>query len=398
MTIHSEIEEVTIVGVGTMGREIAQVALLAGYPYVVINDIDKDSLEKAKAFIINGLTKLEEKGKLPINTTAKLLLNNLHEEQDLEKAVESSDIVIEAIPEILNLKQEFFKELSELTPKHTLLASNTSNMRITDIAKYSNKPDKIFGMHFFTPIILLRAIEIIKGEKTSSETIKKGKEFAKSLPALKGDRTIIYIEKETPGFIVNRLTGASSIYLNWLLENSKNFDTTYKEIDAQVVELQRGGLGPYAKWDYLGLDVVYHSFNYYAETLSPDFAPGERLKSLVKKGKLGKKTGEGFYEWTNNEKPILDLSKKSDLFDIELFMAIQLNEGCRLIQEGVVKGYKEIDKAVAAAMEMPGPFSAGKRNYKKWVELLNDFADKSGLEYLYPCELLRSGEFKNMRK
>jgi enoyl-CoA hydratase/3-hydroxyacyl-CoA dehydrogenase len=251
-------------------------------------------------------------------------------------------------------------------------------------------------MHFFIPIILLRAIELIKGEKTSNENLEIGKKFLNSLPCLKGERMVIKIEKETPGFVINRITAAGSIYLNWLLKECKKKGISYKQIDADVVALQ-GGLGPYAKWDYLGLDVIYDSFNYFAEKLSKDFNPAEPLKNLVEQGDLGRKTGKGFYEWTEKEKPKMDLPKKAELFNLELFMAIQLNEACRLLEEKVISSYKEIDKAVIAAMNMPGPFSVGKRHHKVWSQLLENFSETSGLSYLKPCQLLKSGKFLEMK-
>ncbi|TXT53186.1 MAG: putative 3-hydroxybutyryl-CoA dehydrogenase [Promethearchaeota archaeon] len=392
-----EIDKVSVIGAGTMGREIAQTILLAKIGKVYLNDLKDEVLQEAKQFIQSGFKKLEKKNKLPQGTTSQELLKNLTLEKDLKDTVKDADVVIEAIPEILHLKQQLFQKLGELVSSDTLLASNTSNMKITKIAAHSKKAGNIVGMHFFTPVILLRLIEIIKGKETNEEMVHFAENFALNLPCLKGKRHIIRIEKETPGFIVNRLTAASSIYLNWLLEESFRKDITYEQVGADVVEIQGGGIGPYAKWDYLGLDVILHSFTYFAQELSPYFQPSDYISRLVKENKLGKKTGEGFYKWTKDGKPIVNYSKKANLFDIELFMAIQLNEGCRLLQEQVVEGYKTIDKAIIAGMDMPGPFSAGKRNYENWSEKLIEFVKKSHIEYLYPCKIMESGKFKEMK-
>ena len=391
----NKIRRVAVVGNGIMGREIAQVVLMGGYQ-VNIYDIEKYKIEDAEKFIRTNILALEKKNKLSLGTSADELFNNLEKTKDINKAVEKADLIIEAIPENMKLKQNLFKKLSEITPDHTILASNTSNMPISEIASKSQKPERIIGMHFFIPIIILRAIELIKGEKTSIETVKIGEKFLKSLPCLKGNRMIIKIDKETPGFVINRITAAGSIYLNWLLKECKGKGISYKKIDADVVSLQ-GGLGSYAKWDYLGLDVIYASFNYFAVKLSKDFAAAEMLKNFVEQGNLGRKTGKGFYEWTEKEKPKIDLPEKAGLFNLELFMAIQLNEACRLLEENVNDSYKEIDKAVVAAMNMPGPFSVGKRHYKEWAQLLENFSETSGLSYLKPCELLKSGKFLEMR-
>ncbi|TFF93043.1 MAG: 3-hydroxyacyl-CoA dehydrogenase family protein, partial [Promethearchaeota archaeon] len=377
------IKNVSVIGAGTMGREIAQVILMGEYD-LTFYDIDEESLRKAELFIKENLLKLESKQKLSSQLTAKQLLKNLKKKSTLESGVKNSDIVIEAIPEIMELKQDLFKKLGELTLDHTILASNTSNMRITDIASKSKKPDKIVGMHFFTPIVVLPAIELVKGEETSEKTMKIAEQFAKTLPCIRGKRKIIKIEKETPGFVVNRITGVSSVYLMWLLEQAEQRGIPHEQIDADVIKMQGGGLGPFAKWDFLGLDVILHSFEYYKKTLSEELDPPDYFKNLVKQRKLGRKTGEGFYEWTDNNMPKADFSKTADMFNPELYMAIQLNEGCRLLEERVLDSYKEVDNAIVAAMNMPGPFSAGKRHYKKWVELLEDFVKKSGLTYFKP--------------
>jgi enoyl-CoA hydratase/3-hydroxyacyl-CoA dehydrogenase len=391
------IENVTIVGVGTMGQEIAQVALMGGFQ-ITLYDINEESLTKAEFFIQKNLAKLEKKGKLHADTTVRDLLENLKKAARLEDAVKEADMVIEAIPEIMELKQDLFRRLGDLTPEHTILASNTSNMKITEIAKKSNKAEKIVGIHFFTPIVILPAIEVIKGEQTSEKTMKIAKKFAERLPCLRGRRKIFSIQKETPGFIVNRLTGTSLAYVMWLAERALEENIPYERIDADAIAMQGGGLGPLAKLDVLGLDVILHSFNYYAETLSKELTAPDFLKELIKKGKLGQKTGEGFYEWTEDGRPEADFSKKANMFNPELYMAIQLNEGCRLLEEGVVDKYKEVDEAIVAAMNMPGPFSAGKRNYKKWITLLEEFAKKSEMTYFRPCELLKSGKFLEMKK
>jgi len=171
-------------------------------------------------------------------------------------------------------------------------------------------------------------------------------------------------------------------------------DIPLEQLDADAEVLAE--IGPFAKWDYLGLDVIYNTLSYFAEVLSPEFSPGKTLTTMVKRGNLGKKTGKGLFEWIEG-KPVLSKAKKAKLFDIELLLAIQLNEGCRLLEEGVVSNYKIIDKTILAGMNLPGPFGAGKRNYEKWAGKLQAFAVESGIKYLHPCELMKSGNFINMK-
>ncbi len=391
-----KIKTFAVIGAGTMEREIAQVALMSNsFEEVILNDINAEVLEKATEFIEAGLKKIESKGKLGQELSTHALMEKLTKELDLTRAVVDADFVVEAIPEIMELKKQIFEKLGKYAPEHAILATNTSTMNISDIASTSGRPDKVIGMHFFTPIPILRLIEIIKGKKTSNTTMEITMAIGRKLPALKGKRFLARIEKESPGFIVNRLIIGSSLYLSWLLDHAMEKGIPIEQIDADVGGLQE--LGPYAKWDYLGLDIVYHALSYFSETLSPDFTPGKTLTKLVNEGNLGKKTGKGIYEWVN-DKPKLNTKKKAGLFNFEMFYAVQLNEGCRLLEEGIVSGYKVIDETMLAGMDMPGPFGAGKKKYIEWSKLLEDFIERSGLHYLKPCKLMKSGAFVKMRK
>ena len=378
-----------------MGAEIAQVALMGGYKPVIINDLNAEILNRAANKIENGLKKLEGKGRLKVGYTSSNLMENLVKEVDLKKCISYADFIIEAIPEIMKLKQDLFRELGKYAPEHAILATNTSTMSISEIASSSGRPDKVIGCHFFTPIIVLRLIEIIKGAKTSERTVEISKKFCQSLPALKGKRFLPILKKESPGFIVNRLIIGTSLYLNWLLDHAMENKIPLGYIDADIESLME--IGPFEKWDYLGLDVIFNVLNYFNETVSAEFSPGKTLTKLVSEGKLGKKTGKGLFEWIKGNS-VIDKTKQANLLNIELFMAIQLNEGCRLLEEGIVSGYKIIDDTMMAGMDTPGPFGAGKRNYEKWVKLLDDLVKKSEINYFEPCDLMRSGKFTEMRK
>jgi enoyl-CoA hydratase/3-hydroxyacyl-CoA dehydrogenase len=391
----SNIKNIAVIGAGTMGHEIAQVALMAGFEKVILNDLNKEILNSARFKIQKNLEKLYMKGKLGVNTTPNLLMNNLHIEINLSKAVSNADFVIEAIPEVMDLKQKLFANIGELTPQKTILATNTSTMSITKIAAFSGKPDKVIGMHFFTPVVVLRLIELIKGEKTSQDTFDISHAVGQKFPALRGKRYIAKIQKESPGFIINRLTIGGSLYMNWLFDEAHKKGISVETLDNDVATPPE--LGPFAKWDYLGLDVVCDSMNYFAKVISPEFSPGIMLNNLIKEGNLGRKTGRGIYEWYEG-KPKLQTNEKAGLFSQETYYAILLNEGCKLLEEGIVSGYKVIDDAMLAGMDMPGPFTGGKKNYQNWSKLLIDLSKKTGLNYFEPCDLMKSGKFINMRK
>jgi len=268
-------------------------------------------------------------------------------------------------------------------------------MSITKIAEASNRPQQVIGMHFFTPIPVLRLIEVIKGEKTSNKTFEIAIEVGKKLPALKGKRYIAKIEKESPGFIVNRLTIASSLLLNWLLDVATEKAIPYEKVDNDFATSP--DLGPFAKWDYFGLDVVCDTMYYFSRTISPEFKPGKTLTNLLKEGNLGRKTGKGIYEWSEG-KPITKYEGKAELSNPEVYYAIQLNEGCRLLEEGIVSNYKTIDDTMLAGMDMPGPFNAGKKNYERWTKMLESFAKESGIDYLKPTKLMATGAFIQLKK
>ncbi len=388
------VKNISVLGAGVMGREIAQVALMAGYDKVFLYSRSLETINKAKKFIENGLEKIKSKNLLDERHTVDSLMKNLVLMRDIEKTVENADYVIESVPENMKLKQEVFTKLGKCAPEHAILATNTSTMSITKIAEHSNRPDKVIGMHFFTPIPVLRLIELIKGEKTSDTTINVALEVGEKLPALKGKRYLPVIQKDRPGFIVNRLTITCNLYLNWLLDHAIENNIPIEQVDADAGDITY--LGPFAKMDYFGLDTVCNTMNYFAETLSPEFAPGKTLSTLVKEGNLGKKTGKGLYKWDEN-KPLLSKAKKAGLFNPEMFMAIQLNEGCRLLEEGVSNNYKMIDNTMLAGMDMPGPFGPGKRNYEKWAKMLDDLVERTGIKYLLPCNLMRTGGFVKMR-
>jgi len=392
----NRIRTFVVVGAGTMGREIAQVALMSNlFKKVILNDISENALTHAKEYITAGLEKIESKGKLAQGLTTDFLINKLFISKDLMNSIKEADFIVEAIPEVMELKQELFKELGQFAPEHAILATNTSTMSITKIAEASNRPEHVIGMHFFTPIPLLRLIELIKGEKTSQDAFDIGVALGQKLPALKGKRYIAKIEKESPGFIVNRLTVATSLLFNWLLDTATDKGIPYENIDRDFVSPP--DLGPLAKWDFLGLDVICDVMNYFGETISQEFTPGKTLTNLLKEGNLGRKTGKGIFEWIEG-KPNIKTSEKAGLFSPEHYYAIQLNEGCRLLEEKIVSGYKIIDDTMLAGMDMPGPFGAGKNNYEKWALMLEELVEMTQINYFKPCKMMKTGTFLKLRK
>ncbi len=394
-----DVKNIAIIGTGIQGHAIAQVALMAGFSKVILNDLSIELIDKAVDRIVNdpttGLKVLEKEGQLEDKITTEILVKRLLKEINLQNAVKNVDFVIEAVPEVMNIKKEVFRKLGQYCPEHTIFATNTSTMSITEIGKASGRPEKVIGMHFFAPLEN-KLIEITKGEKTSEDTLKIATEVGHKLPSLEGKRLLIELQRESPGFIANRIVGTIEIYINWLIEQAIARNIPFEQLDADVIDFMPMGI--FCLCDYIGIDTVFNAMKYFEDTLSPDFAPHKLFTKLINENNLGQKTGRGFYDWSQNKEPSIDRSKTAGLVDIELLIAIQLNEGCRMLEEGCVSNYKIIDKAVSTGYRSPGPFSMGKKNYKQLVVKLDEFAELTGRKYLKPCKLMRSGGFLDMRK
>ena len=421
------INNVAIIGSGIMGNGIAQVALLSGFQNVVLNDVSEKILKKAQESVKSWIQSLDTEenfrefisndyfmqnvmknssfeeirqsfksvGILAEDFTIDEIMDRLICEVDLKKAVSDSDFIIEAVPENLDLKREIFKQLGEYSPSHAILASNTSTMSPSKLGSNTDRPEKVIGMHFHGAFpIRGRLIEITGGTRTTDETINIGCQIAKKFPSIAGERFILRLEKETPGFVANRLTLARAIHLNWILDNAV-------ERGISLEQLLAGGLRLIGL-DIVGLDTIYNTWKYLEENLSPDFAPGKVITDLVRNGHLGKKTGKGFFEWNESTPIIKDVpvDDKTKEFltvnrDKNLALAIRMNEACRLIEEGVIKGYEIINKVDTIGDSRQETFVLGMEKYKEWSEILENFAQKLGKAYLKPCDMMKSGRFKD---
>jgi enoyl-CoA hydratase/3-hydroxyacyl-CoA dehydrogenase len=393
-----EVKNILVLGSGQMGSGIGQVALMAGFNVTMV-DINDELVNKGVASIEEGLKKLEAKGQLGEGNTASEIMSRCKKSTDLAAAVKDVDLVIEAVVEKMDVKKTVCKTTMQNGPSHIIFASNTSTMSITEIGKDSGAPKRVCGMHFFNPVALMRCIEVIKSNDTSEETFNTAMEVAGKLPCLRGARYIAPVLKEGPGFIVNRMNAPVNIFIGWVFDTAKEKGIAWERIDKDAAG--KMPMGPCELADYVGLDTMIHVGNYYKETLSPDFEPPKVVKEMVAAGNMGAKTGKGFYDWSKGRDGIKAKVKEAEpanLFNLEYSMAIMLNEGCRVLEEGIASGFKVIDDANMAGMNVPGPFSAGKKNYEKWSQMLEELADKTGKEYLRPCELMKSGDFVKMRK
>lgn len=347
----NDIKTVAMIGAGDMGHGIAEVALLAGYN-VNLYDIKDEFVELGKKRIFDSLDLLTSKGKIPAELDTAIRGQLLKTTTDLAEAVGNADLVIEAIPEIMDLKQKVFAEIDKLAPEHTLLASNTSTMSISQIAEATARPEKVFGLHYFNPAVLMRLVEVIKADKTSEETMQIGMDFAK-----KEKKVAVYVKRDTPGFIANRVNQAAAVLIGEMLERG---ELEPEALDA-FVRMTGAAMGPCELVDYVGVDVAVNVSRYFAQTLGPDYGPSDHLVKMMEEGKLGKKSGQGYFEWPNGERPKIDFSKATREFNLLWPFFVQINEATKLIQEGVVDTLDEVDLAMINSSGSPmGPITLGR--------------------------------------
>jgi 3-hydroxyacyl-CoA dehydrogenase len=273
-----------VVGAGTMGGEIAHVIANADIP-VVLKDVDQKfvelGLDKARSLWqarVDG-------GKLEVEELERRLA--LISGATGYESFGDVDFVIEAVPERIEIKQTVFSELDEVTPGHAILASNTSSLSVTEMAQATTRPDKVVGFHFFYPASVMRLIEVVEGEDTSPDTAQAAANFAQTIR-----KTAIRCG-EAPGFVVNRILNSSVSEL-WRLQEETGIDV--KELDKLVVESKAAPAGPFYLSDLLGLDTVLHVAEHLRDSYGDRFYVHARMRELVAQGKLGAKTGEGFYD------------------------------------------------------------------------------------------------------
>ncbi|SDY73422.1 3-hydroxyacyl-CoA dehydrogenase family protein [Bacillus sp. 166amftsu] len=278
---------VGIVGAGTMGSGIANLAAMSGFN-VILRDVEEKYLQHAIAKIEKFIDRSISKGKMTVEQKEEVM-ERITVTTDLEDMKEV-DIVIEAIIEDLELKKEVFSKLDEIVPENVILATNTSSMSITAIAEATKRPERVAGMHFFNPAQIMKLVEVVRGYKTSNETVEEIKAFSKKL-----NKETVEVKKDTPGFIVNRIMIPQFIEAIKLLEEGV---ASPEDIDKAVTLGLNYPMGPFALQDYAGVDIGLHVMDYFYEEFKDNrFAPPVLLKSLVRAGRLGRKTGAGFYDY-----------------------------------------------------------------------------------------------------
>ena len=282
-------DRLLVVGAGTMGRGIAHVAALAGFD-VAISDKDAAAVQKALATIRADMKKGVEKGKLAQADMDKALAG-LRESADLCADATRADVVIEAVFEDMALKTKLIAHLDEHTGEKTLLGSNTSSLSLTELARAAKHPERVVGTHFFNPVHLMALLEIVVAEQTSAGTLEAAKKLAQRL-----GKTAIVV-KDAPGFATSRLGVCLGLEAIRMLEQGV---ASASDIDTAMKLGYRHPMGPLELTDLVGLDVRLNIADYLASKLAGDqYKAPQTLRRLVAEGKLGKKSGEGVYRWTD---------------------------------------------------------------------------------------------------
>ena len=379
-----EIRKVAVVGAGDMGHGIAELFAVNGFD-VTLTDKFPQALEKAKARIGASLDKMVERGKVT-REQADAALARLAYSGETGQAVSRADMVVEAVPESMELKKAVFKEVGESAPRSAILASSTSNIRISDLAEAAPGPERVVGMHFFNPPMVMKLVEVIPGVRTDPAVEQQTADVCAKI-----GRTAVKVVKDSPGFIVNRINAADTLFFCLILD---------KEMasPAEVDTFARGQglpMGPYELMDFVGVDVAADSLAYFAQALSPEYGKGKAFGSMAKAGLLGKKTGKGFYDWSTGRAqiPKAPATEKISIMDI---FALEINEAVKLIEEGVA-GPDDIEKSVTLGMNRPfGPISVAKDLSNAEVKSkLEELARKFDCQIFAPAKPIQDGRLRD---
>jgi 3-hydroxybutyryl-CoA dehydrogenase len=284
-----KIKKSFIVGSGLMGSGIAQVCAQAGID-VFLYDIDTEALKKAMDNIEWSVNKFVEKGK--VKEDGHTIMTRIRTVSDFSEA-ETADLIIEAVFEKVDLKREIFKKADEVCTPQALIASNTSAIPITELAAVTGKPERVLGLHFFSPVPMMQAVEVIKGIATTDETARKGREFV-----LQIGKEPIMVNRDITGFVINRINFPSTIEAMNLVEKGI---ATVEDIDKGMKLASGRKMGIFETGDMVGLDVTYGAMMaMYQESGDPRWYPPMILRRKVKAGHLGRKAGKGWYEYNRD--------------------------------------------------------------------------------------------------
>jgi 3-hydroxyacyl-CoA dehydrogenase len=345
------IKRIAVVGAGLMGTGITYVSAASGYE-VIMMDINDEAvgkgMERLRSYVDSGV----KRGKLS-DSDAEGLLGRVKTTTSAEAAVSNVDLVIEAVYEDMHVKKELFKRMDGAADQRTILASNTSSLSITELGKVTGRPEKVVGMHYFSPVPAMKLLEIVIGEQTGEDTIGA----AMAVGEKQGKTTVR--AKDSPGFIVNRIR--ARLGRECILTYERGI-ATLREIDAALKEVYGVPMGPFELSDFVGLDVSLGTSTTLYQELGNCFKPPDTLKRLVEAGTLGRKTGSGFYEYGEGKESEPEEPKGADPEWLTLRIILPyLREAMIEVEEGVATK-EDINKAMILGTNYrEGPFDTIER-------------------------------------
>lgn len=378
------LKKVTVIGAGDMGHGIAQVALMNGYQ-VNLCDIAQEYVDRGISRIYQSLDKLAEKGKFDKEKVDAIKNGQLKGFVSLAEAVKGADFIMEVVPERMDIKMSTLAAIDAAKEEHAVIGTNTSTMSITKLAEAVSCPDKLFGMHYFNPVVLMRLVEVIKGEKTSEETLNFACDYVNKI-----GKELIVAKKDTPGFIANRIAAPVIVY-NGLMLDKENLDPA--DIDLSMMKTGQK-MGPMELADYTGVDVMSACLDYYHEHIDAQYEPSNAAKALLQAKHYGRKSGQGYYTWPEKGRPVLDETKYTGKYDSDIPFFIQANEACKLFEDGVCS-LEECDLAMEYGYNTQGPVKFIQDFEPDYIaQKLAEIAEKYGYSIFSPTETIKSGKYK----
>ena len=366
-----EIERVAVLGAGSMGHGIAEVAAIAGYD-VTIRDLEEGIIENAVNEIEWSLDKLAEKEL--VDASPEEILSRISTTTDIETAVEDANLVIEVVPETMDIKKDVYGEIDQYAPEKAILATNTSSLSVTEIAAATDRPEIVVGMHFFNPPVQMDLVEVIYGDQTNDETAETAAEFVNSL-----EKTPIFVRKDINGFVVNNVLLPFMEEPGWMIAEGK---ATTRQADAAMVHERGYPMGPFELADFTGIDIGYHVREQAGIEVPPI------IKEKVEEGNVGKKAGKGYYDYEDGDGADYAPSD-AEGFDTLRVESRMINEAAKLIGNDVATA-EEIDTGMrlGAGLSEGTCRTADKIGLDRVLEKLEALYEGTDEERYQPAEYL----------
>jgi 3-hydroxyacyl-CoA dehydrogenase len=365
-----EVKKIAVIGAGLMGTGISYVSKASGYE-VIMTDLDDDAIQRGLSRFNDYVESGIKRGKLSTEDGEKLV-GELTTTTNLREAVSDVDLVIEAVFENMDVKKKLFKEMDSIAKPHTILASNTSSLSITELGKVTNRPDKVIGMHYFSPVPAMKLLEVIVGKQTNEDTIQTALEVGEK------QRKITVKAIDSPGFIVNRLRAQIGRAIYQIYEQGL---ASAEEIDTAMKEKFGVPMGSLELADFVGLDVSLGTGSTLERELGECYKVPEILKKYVKEGRLGRKTGKGFYAYEDGQKRTIDEPRGADPdWLVTRIIMPYLREAMIELETGIASK-EDIDKAMKLGSNYrEGPFETIERLgfdkvRKELLKLQEEFGD-----------------------